>query len=238
MSKELEKTQNASLATPTNLIGMEDFGDVDSSKAIPRLQICQAMSDTAKEAGVPEGHWYNNYELADLGDSLEFVVLKRFQSRVYLKQGEGLVCRSDDAKLCSYTVLEGVQVGLACSECQYSKWDEASKLPPPCSLAINYLVLLRDNPIPAVISCMKTAMPAARKFDKVLQMSLFRYGSISGGLFAVKTVKQKSDKGTFYVPEFIPKGQAPQNLAKMALTMRNSFSKVVVHDEKEKKEEF
>jgi len=223
--KELKKVDGQQLAmvwTPGE--GFEDFSEEE--RAYPRIAIAQAMSGVVASGKVKLGHWYNTLTEDDLGEELTFAVIKAFHQRIYLSQEEGLVCRSLDSK---------VSVdGMPCATCPHSKWSEekdakgtSKRMPPACALVYSYVIVLKQgdgvDPVPYLLSLMRTGARAGRKLNQALQYLVTRGEPIFARWIVARTKQETKGKNSYFVPEIVLNGKVDEQLLEGFRAMRRAI---------------
>jgi hypothetical protein len=153
---------------------------------LPRIVLLQPLSAEVMrdEDKMPAGVFINRLTGDIIGKKIEFVAFKQFKTRIYLKQGEGLKCRSTDLR--SAQMLGGMTADKRptrnCEVCVLKLWpDERMELTgedlqgrdltggPACSLVDNYLAVQtgrEDGRHPwIVLQFMRTGSAAAKRIN-------------------------------------------------------------------------
>ena len=181
------------------------FEDVDMQDIqLPRVAVLQGLSKLVTEGEGKVGQLANSLTKEIYGESLTFIPLFAFKSRVKFQLAKGAVCMSLNALKCSYNT-DGVhKMGDDCLDCEDILWptdSEGAKEGPPCSLVYNFPVLNADNlkEFPVSISCMRTGTKAAKK---LLSMAAITGEDFFARKYRMITKKASSDKGEYFVAEF------------------------------------
>jgi hypothetical protein len=134
-------------------------GGDSTTMSAPRIILVQGSSREAKDEDNPHklGTFVNRLTKENMGKEFEFIPLGRFTQRLYLKLGEGLVCRSINingpAQMESGLTQDGKPTD-NCSVCVRKDWprdrikrgekltDEEAKRGPSCSIVENFPALL------------------------------------------------------------------------------------------------
>lgn len=209
-------------------------GDSTTMSA-PRVILVQGSSREAKDEDNPHklGTFVNRLTKESLGKEYEFIPLGRFSQRLYLKLGEGLVCRSTNmdgpAQMDNGLTADG-QPTNDCSICVRKDWPrdrikrgetitgDAAKKGPECSVVENFpsLHVAGDNPSDFELilnSFSRTSIQAAKDLIGIFRMSRKPWYA-----FKYKNVAQKtsSDGNDYYRQTVIRVGKTTEEEQKAA----------------------
>ena len=179
--------------------------DIDPSKDLkmPRLAILQGLSQLVIDGKAKMGDLANSLTKEVYGNTVEFIPLFMFKSRVQFEVGKGIVMLSRDNKTVTWAIDELEQwIGANVEEVPGASWQ--GKTPPSFSEVFNFPCIFPTSlrTFPVALSLMRTGAPAAKEL-----CSLARYAGedIFARVYTLKTENKKNEKGTFAVPsvEFV-----------------------------------
>lgn len=199
MSKQVQKKEETSLTKEREAeiqrISEERLGfdALDQTDIIlPRISVVQSLSQAFQNGLAKQGQLWNN-ALDEAFDELEVIPLFAFKSRLKLTVDKGLICRSDDAILCT----QGEHgVGFDCASCPDSQWGQNSEKP-KCSLAYNFVCIDVSRKIPCVITFMRSAITEAKKW---VSKSQFTGKSMFSTKYKISSKKVTQENVSFHMP--------------------------------------
>ena len=203
-AEALTKTQSAAMARPAFLendpiLGFEQMRNSDVK--IARVAIAQSMTRQRKRGnaafieGLQEGQMFNSLTGQVYGESVDFIPLYFFRTRIMFKdldQGGGILCVAPDGDSCR------LNNGGHCLHGDFGLNGER----PECTEFYNYPSLVdfnNDGGDLVVLSYKSTAMKKAQEWNA-------RMRQLKASMFAqkwrVRTVPDKKDKFDFFNVEF------------------------------------
>lgn len=200
-------------------VGFEDTDQSDIQ--LPRIGVTQAMSQQFKDGKCKIGQLWDNVS-EEAYDSIELIPLFVFKTRMKFQMGKGLVCRSEDAMLCS----SGEHgKGFSCKACPDSAWGENKA--PECALCYNFVCIDINRKVPAVVPMMRSATITAKNWISKSQLtgkSMFAFK------YMLSTASKKSPKGEFSTPVVKINGSCSMEELDFAVTAYESLKgkKIVV----------
>jgi len=199
--KDVVKKDEYPLRTSGEGQSVQGFDDVEKEDLkMPRLAVLQQMSELVAEGKGKMGDLANSITKEVYGDSIEFIALFLFKSRVQFEVGRGLVMMSLDNQTVSFGVDEFEKyAGLPVSQVPGIEWQ--GKEPPTFNLVYNFPCLLageRVKEFPMGLSLMRTATKAAKDF---ISMARFANEDIFARVYTLKTEIIKGEKGTYATPK-------------------------------------
>lgn len=210
--------------------GIDDFDARDMT--LPRLQLVQAQS---KIPGALKhlGEWFDlatNTFHAELNGLFFNVGRQRVMFAAVYNANDKALCASNDGKLPRPEYV-GKQVGQwdipdNCHDCPFAVWGQdtggrATK--PPCAELYVYAFLNFDGS-PYMLSIRGSGIKEARKLNYVLRSAGMRR------LFKMASREENGQQGTYFVPVFVPTGDAPQELIDMAVSLKGVGAQAVKQD--------
>ena len=212
MSKETQvQTVNESQIVPAYMQGADLGLDVIENEDVitPRIKICQAMS-TSKDSmdGIKDGQWYTSAGKI-LGDSVDFFVLTKYNSRVWYGDGNKLIgYESTNPKTKEVTKFGEKIDEIMSNQALYSTGKDT----------YNYIVVLEKDlkdsienggsPVIYIYSAQSAARGAAKKLNSMLKMAGQRGIPIYANRVGAATEKKQFDNGAAYMPTFSDAGYA------------------------------
>lgn len=176
--------------------GFDQMGKADV--VLPRLALCQAMSPQRKRTnpnyidGLADGDLFNSVSGEIYGEKVEIIPLQFAKSRIYFKdlsEGGGILCQSLNG-------VDGGRISETCEGCPNSKFSQDDL--PACTLFYNYPALVVGSHEPVVLSLKSSALKAARQWNS--RMKLLGDKPMFAGIYEVKVIATKNDKGDFFTP--------------------------------------
>jgi len=196
MTKALSKQEhNTAITTPsTPRLGFDNF-DV-SELIVPRLRLLQALSESVSEGTGKAGEFQDSLSSELLGEEVEVVLLGMKNGAVYFETGEGLKCRSVDGRVSVN--------GDLCEQCPFGEYHgkfHEDGTPPKCASSKEFMSVTKGTiegkeQRPLVISFMKTSYKEGKK---LASMAYLAGGNIFNRSYKLASVKDKNDKGAFYI---------------------------------------
>jgi hypothetical protein len=193
---------NSKNSQTTGTIGMTDV-------VVPRLKICQGLSEDKEKLGMKDGDWYNSAAAEVYGKSLDFFILVRFSSRVWFEKGtkKMLALETDELR-----VVDGrlervgmVRIGKDADRIINDHYEEGND----CD---NYVVVTERAAAQSLLTkqlpeyAVYTAMKAARTYTKQLNLKLKNNGRkgvpIYGQLVHSENIKDSFPAGDAWMPDF------------------------------------
>lgn len=189
---------------------------------LPRVKIVQQMSEERSSGLAAAGNFWNTLLQEDLGESIRFVPVLPFMTRVLLvrdarkqlanemleaagmdplTEGDGLKCRSND-------MYQGLgEPGILCNECPLSKWHgKGNQEPPPCSEVYNVAALTELGDF-VIFQFQRSGAKAGKRF-----FSMLHFANVApwSRFYEVSTREDKIPKvGAFFVPIVNRTSEAP-----------------------------
>ena len=229
--KEAEEETERALAIIAN-VGIET---IDPSLLPPPIvKLVQPTTRFAKNAEgeeVPEG-WFLNGVTRESYKEINCTIVAIGQSKVRWVKGEisaPALCRSRDGK-------EGVgDPGGDCLVCPLSRWGPNNE-PPECTSTWNFLGITDEERHPFMIRASgKSWMPAKRFIASIFY---HKYRTPLAFKVTIASHKEETEKGKFYVLDFLVKGNhTPQEMMELVKDA-NSYKRIVsvVSEELEEKD--
>ena len=203
------KKQELTQAHQTDVTKVDGFNDgIDTDLlATPRIKLVQALSEEATNGTAQAGDFINTITaeiIANRGESFEFTPLMVTKSRIMFDNvaENGIACLSRDGK-------EGEgNPGGNCKNCEFSKWqkDNDGNNIQPCSEVVNFMVKLDEEPIPFVLSFMKSSFKVGRSLYNHVVMSALKKRPIYANRFKMSSKLVEGAKGSYYTPILSPAG--------------------------------
>ena len=229
---EKKTKEEQALMTVANL-GIESIDP--SLLPPPVVKLVQPTTRFAKDASgkdVPEG-WFLNTVTQEAYQEINCTILAIGSSRVRWVKGDisaGALCRSRDGK-------EGVgDPGGDCLACPLSSWG-ANNEPPECTTTWNFLGFQNEEQKPFMIRASgKSWMPAKRFIASIFY---HKFRTPLAFKVTIKSHKEETEKGKFYVLDFLVLGNhTPEEIMELA-SMAESYKRIVstVPEELEDKED-
>lgn len=213
VKKAVEEEKNEVVASKPNLLaGLKDLDDfkveggerkgleeMDASDIkIPVYQLLQPMSSVVQDEKGGAGQFYNTHT-GESKDSILATFLSLTKTRVRwpdeFSSGSKPLCRSFDGK-------HGMgNPGGNCKTCPLKEWGENNEAP-ECRQGYNWLALDMDNNGSVFrFQAISSGIVPTKKF---LTEYMQEYGGYQLFVFNVKisSVKEKNNKGIFYVPKY------------------------------------
>ena len=210
--KELEeKKDNLPMRTSGEGGAPAGFDGIDKQQDIvmPRLVILQGLSKMVIDGKATVGKIANALTKEVYGDEFIFIPIFLFKTRAKFSQGQGLVCMSRDALICSFNNDETHDPDDDCLACSDGKWTKENQKDtgPECSLVYNYPVLNVANlkQFPVSISLMRTSIKPAKQLNSML---LFTGEDAFASKVKLTTEKKDGKKGVYFSPVFEMAGKA------------------------------
>lgn len=175
-----------------NVIDQEEYNP--SLLEIPRLTLLQDISQLVKSKRGDAGTFCDNSTGENLGTTVELVLLSCQAGAVYLKTGEGMLCRSYDGIV--------NEQGVECRKCPFGvyhgKWEDNEA--PKCAANIQFIVTPRDSlkkvPTYMIFSFMKGSYKQGKKaYTKWVTTGI-------GQSFIFESFSDKRLKGEFWNMRF------------------------------------
>jgi hypothetical protein len=189
---------------------------------VPRLSLLQSNSDAVQLLSHTVGTFENSVTGTNHGSTVSLIPIKVGFGAVYMKQGEGLKCKSMDG----ITSINGDK----CAECPFgacwSKWTGADgKTPPECDATVDIICLTMDLE-PVVMTFRSTGMREGKKLASALKFNKTLKA------FKLTSVREKNDSGTFFVPKVMAFEDVDSMQYDAAVTFRGQVDggKVVVQE--------
>jgi hypothetical protein len=204
--------------------GRENVDQADL--VLPRIKLLQPLSPEVQEedSQIEAGHLYNTLTQNDYGDSLIFIPVMHFKSRIYWRKRDD---DSPDRMLCSSP--NGLNpnseaFGKTCPECPMQRWnnqaEKAEDKAPKCTSYYNFAILVEGETSPIALSFERTKVKIAKKL-----LSLISIGNLD--MFAKKykigVTKEKNKKGTWFNYDITPVGFVTADEFKIAEVAYNSL---------------
>jgi hypothetical protein len=227
--------------------GLENVNKEDL--ILPRIKLLQPLSPEVADKGMKEGHFINSLTGADYGDSITFIAITHFKSRIYWQdrdEGGGMLCSSDNAaiprdlnapgEIAKSLKMTGFKKPSSCDDCPFRDWDnEAAKekdQKPKCTIFYNFPAIVSGDSIPVAISMDRTKIRAAKR---LLSMSTYMGSNIDmfAKMYKITAVKEKKDQYTYYNMVVEPAGFVSQEQFKLAEGLYDSFKKMTLRVEQE-----
>jgi hypothetical protein len=202
--KEVVKQERSELVDITKVKGFSDF---DPSLLItPRAKIVQAMSEEAKLHPELIGSIVNSLTgdvLAKKDEKLIFTALMFRKNRIMFNSQSGVDCISKDG-----SEGEGVPGGV-CKLCHLSQWtkDVDGNNIQPCTEVLNFISIVEGEPLPFVVSFMKTGYKTGKKLYNYIAQNGFRGFSPYVFKYSLEAKFVDDTKGSYYVPSIEPAGK-------------------------------
>lgn len=152
--------------------GMEEADAKDLT--LPRLGLCQSGTPQRKKANpnfieeLEEGEFFNSLTKEIYGETIEFVPLFMYKSRIKFKDfedGGGIDCQAVNGKT-------GGRHSKVCAECVFANFGEEGAAP-ECDLIYNYPSLILSGKRPkelVVVSLKSTAIKIARQLNTLIEI--------------------------------------------------------------------
>lgn len=172
--------------------GLEEVSK--DSLITPRLNIIQTSSEEFKSRLFDAGVFTNSITKESYGNEVELVFLKIKEGAIYLKVGDGLVCRSENGK----TSINGD----ACDQCPYNeyhkKWDKTSQ--PKCkstydAIVVPYKSLLEGKPDMMLLTLKSTSYKLGKE---IISRAINLRKPLWAQRCTLSTFSDKNPKGEFY----------------------------------------
>lgn len=191
-------TGQKALTTPSQAPrGFDNFDMKDM--ILPRLRLLQNTSKAVSDGAGKLGDFQDSLTEEVLGNKVEMVLLGMKNGAVYFKQGEGMVCKSDDG-----IVNKG---GVRCDACPFGEYwakfhDDGT--PPGCSGTKDFIGIVRPTlkaaPYPMVVSFMKTSYGIGKR---IASMARLTGRDMFARSYSIGSEKTENKKGKF--AKFDPK---------------------------------
>lgn len=200
MSTDIAVREPGTVAIPVEqatVPGIEGFGR--DEMVIPRLRLVQAQSGFSDNAGT-----IHNNMTGIAKDTITIIVIGAKKGRVKwpkdYKRDQEPDCASDDG-VRAREGLAGVEQDrqtptAECARCIYSQWsteDSGKRIPPPCSMVLNFLVVDVEDDLPSLISFKRTSMAAGKQLVTLVKSFGFKR------TFLLSAVQEQGDTGKYYV---------------------------------------
>jgi len=218
---------------PDYLRGDLDFGKegIDQEDlGTPRLKLLQDMSPEVKQEGQKVGTIINTLTGRNYGNSLLFIPIKTYKSRIYWKDrkdGGGIACSADNAITPRQRVVaelgdKEIETGPTCRECPFKDWhNDLKDKAPKCTLYYNFIVLVEGDDAPVVLSMERTKIKTAKKL-----ISLIAYSgkiAIFGKKYKLSVDEISNKMGTYQIYDVAPVGLVTEDEYKSAKDCYTSF---------------
>ncbi|MFH1328120.1 MAG: hypothetical protein ABIH76_04670 [Candidatus Bathyarchaeota archaeon] len=227
MSKKHKEKETASLAKTGNKkgalvpsylqngasMGLENIECTDI--ILPRIKLMQALSPEVSNGKAKPGDMINSLTGHNYGQSLEFVPLLHFKSRMFWQdrdEGNAVLCSSDDAKkpkdpnaplkIAKSLKITGFPKAInTCNECPFGKFDgdeeDDRKKRPKCTLYYNFPILIKGDEAPSALAMSRTKLKVGKK---LISLAIYTGESIAmfGKRYKISTVVEKKDTYSFF----------------------------------------
>lgn len=192
MTKQIAKKESNAIATQSQAKGFENFTSEDL--VIPRLRLLQGLSKAVTDGVGKMGLYQDSLTEEVLGEKVEVVLLGMKNGAVYFKQGEGMVCKSNDG----ITSINGD----TCSQCPFNEywknWKEDGT-PPACSATKEFMSVTKSTvggaeSRPLMVTFMKTSYGLGKKLATMARLA---NRDIFFRSYVLGSEKESNAKGTF-----------------------------------------
>jgi hypothetical protein len=209
--------------TDGNRVGLEDMDRSDIK--IPVLQLLQPLSEAVQEEKGKAGEFYNattGESFAEVDTTLLSLTKTRVRWGDEYRKGAKPLCRSFDGNT-------GVgDPGGNCANCPLKDWgDDNTK--PECSQGYNWLALNLDNNDVFRYTAISSGIKPTKLF---LTDYMKNYSKYQLFIYKVKlsSIKEKNDKGTFYIPQYEIYDVHDKNTAAQAKNVLESYKDMLKED--------
>lgn len=169
-------------------------GDIKMS----RLAVGQGLSPVVIDGKAKMGDLYQTITNEVFGESVEFIPLFMFKTRVQFDTEKGMVMMSRDNETVTMAIEEFAEyLNKPVEEVPGAAWD--GDKPPTFGVVYNFPLLLttRLRQFPVSLSLMKTAIKPAKEF---LSMARYSGEDMFARVYTIKSEIVKGTKGTYALP--------------------------------------
>lgn len=237
---ELEQLQAVELELAEEQAAEFDQADL----IVPILKLGQPLTDEVTSGDAQAGEFINALTREPLGTEIEFIVAKYEKGRFYVDDDGRAFVASGATIPESWADAVGPQfVGTPFSEYpdaeeKYRERVNAKEIDwgsgPQISTTYNFTGYVAGNDVPVRLSLMRTAVPAARKWQTLLRVNRGRPTWDQVFQVTSDAKENKRGKGTFYVPVVKAgrktKPEERQLAVELALALRSQNVQQVGHE--------
>ena len=184
---------------------------------VPRLQLCQSNNPELKKShskhipGLEQGMFFNTATREIYGREVRLINAHYFRSRTRWEEptiGAPILCRSSDG------VIGVGDPGIACAQCEYSKFkDEDKDTRPECTTFMNFpsLVIGAGGAVDltqiVVVSFKSLAIKAGKNWNTLVNI---RNADRFAGVYKLTSVEDHRESGDSYQPAIENDGWATE----------------------------